>query len=272
MSYWKNKVVVVTGGSEGLGKSISLAFAEEQAEVVLLARDESKMEQMIQQQVSQPWIHRLHSFSGDVTCQQSVENAVQAIIDRFKKVDVWVNNVGQSIRHDLLKGSVDDYRKLMEINFYSAIRCSLLILPHLEQTSGHLINIGSLASKTGWPWMSPYSASKHALAAFHHQLRLEGPANVHYFHVCPGPLKRPDSATRYQRAGQELGENAAQPGAGAKLKGIAPEWLAAKIVHGCRRRQAELVIPGKAKILFALAQFCPGWSDAILKRSRRASD
>jgi NAD(P)-dependent dehydrogenase (short-subunit alcohol dehydrogenase family) len=272
MSFWQNKTVVVTGGYAGLGKAISLAFARQGARVVVLARNETGINQMIEQAVAENPSFQLFPCVADVTDDTSVQQALQQILSRFQRLDVWVNNVGQSVRHDLLSGKVDDYHSLMEINFYSAVRGSLAALPHLVETRGSLVNIGSLASKTAWPLMAPYSASKHALAAFHHQLRLEGPSKVHYLHVCPGPIQRSDAGNRYQAQPNGLDQRARQPGAGVKLAGIPPEQLAIKIVEGCRNRRTELVMPGKARWLFALAQLCPDWADRILNRSRKKSD
>lgn len=269
MSFWQNKTVVVTGGSAGLGKAISLAFGRQGARVVVLARNETAIHEMIEQARAENPACQFFPCVADVTEDASVQQALQEIVARFQRLDVWVNNVGKSVRHDLLTGKVEDYRSLMEINFYSALRCSLAALPHLADSGGSLVNIGSLASKTAWPLMAPYSASKHALAAFHHQLRLEGPSQVHYLHVCPGPIQRPDGKTRYQQQTAGLEGQANQPGAGVQLAGIAPDRLAQKIVEGCQRRRTELVMPGKARLLFSIAQLLPDLADWILRRSRK---
>jgi len=269
MSFWQDKIVVVTGGYAGLGKAITLAFAQQGAKVVVLARHRDPIMAMIEQVKSTSPSWQLFPCVADVTVDSSVQQAIEQTVSQFQRIDVWINNVGQSVRHHLLSGTVDDYRSLIEINFYSAVRCSLAVLPHLAESGGSLINIGSLASKTAWPLMAPYSASKHALAAFHHQLRLEGPPSIHYFHVCPGPIQRADGGSRYQHQTADLDQQAQQPGAGVKLSGIVPERLAREIVEGCRRRKTELVKPGKARFLFALAQLFPNLADWILNRARK---
>ena len=152
--------------------------------------------------------------------------AVQTIVERFGRIDVWVNNVGKSGRTSFETCSIDDYRELMELNFFTAVRCTKAALPELEKSSGSVVLIGSLASRTGWKHISPYVTSKHALSGFAHQLRLEGPANVHSLFVCPGPIRRDDSATRYQQQASGLDDAAAAPGAGVKISGIDPQKLA----------------------------------------------
>jgi short-subunit dehydrogenase len=142
----------------------------------------------------------------------------------------------------------------------------MAVLPMLAKSSGSLVNIGSLASKTAWRNMSPYSASKHAMAAFNHQIRLEAPANVHCLLVCPGPIQRPDAGTRYADQTGKLDAAAAQPGAGVKLKGIPPEKLAQQIESATRRRKKELIVPGYTRILFGLMQLSPTLGDWILRK------
>jgi short-subunit dehydrogenase len=156
----------------------------------------------------------------------------------------------------------------MQLNFFSAVRCTQAVLPELTRSSGVLVNIGSLASKTAWPLMAPYAASKHALSAYTHQLRLEGPANVHFLHVCPGPIKRADAGRRYDaEAGTtKIPEAARRAGAGAKVSGIEPLNLARRIVSACERRQSELLVPWHSRFLFAIAQLSSTAGDWLLRR------
>lgn len=261
---WKNKIVVVTGGSDGLGRQISRAFAGVGATTVVIARNESRLIEIFGADSAEgsgiDWV------VGDVTDDQSVSESVAEIMKRYGRIDVWVNNVGASTRTSFQQCGVDDYRALMEINFYSAVRCSLAVLDHLTTTSGQIVNIGSLAAKTGWPNVAPYAVSKHALAAFSHQLRIEGPENVNCLFVCPGPIRRPDSNERYAAEAKGLDESATQPGAGVKLKGIPPEKLAQAIVRYCELRKKELVMPWFSRILFSLAQLSPLIGDFLLNR------
>ncbi len=267
MANWNGKVVVVTGSSQGLGKEIAFAFANQQAKVVLIARDEKRLSELAafahQSGLKVDWI------VADVTNSASVTQAFDEVIKRHHQLDVLVNNVGKSTRVRLEDCLVEDYKSLLEINLYTAVRCTLAALPHLKATSGQVVNIGSLASKTGWPNVAPYAASKHALSAFSHQLRLEGPANVNCLQVCTGPIKLIDSEYRYSEQAKELSESARQPGAGVNIKGIPPEKLAAKIVRGCEKRKKELVMPAYTRLLFAIAELSPTIGDMILRRSTR---
>jgi NAD(P)-dependent dehydrogenase (short-subunit alcohol dehydrogenase family) len=254
MEYWTEKIVVVTGGSAGLGAAIARAFAQQGATVVSVSRTRREAEGGIEY------------FQADVTKDEDVARLVNSVVEKFGRIDVWVNNVGKSIRVGFKDAALDEYRDLMEMNFFTSVRCSLAALPHLVESSGSLVQIGSLASKTAWQHVSPYVTSKHALAGFAHQLRLEGPANVHNLFVCPGPIRRDDAHQRYEEQTKSLGESANAPGGGVKLKGIDSEWLANKIVDGCRKRKSEIVIPAKTRILFSIAQLSAGWGDWLLRK------
>lgn len=269
MADWYQKIVVVTGGSDGLGLVIARHFAMRRATVVILARDPSRLKSVASDLLSLNPEHRLFGIVADVTDPDSIQQAVARIIKDHQRIDVWINNVGRSIRVPLVESQLSQYRDLMEVNFFSAVECSLQSLPWLSKSSGHLVQIGSLASKTGWPLMAPYSASKHALAAFHHQLRLEGPQNVHYLQVCPGPILRSDAGTRYQDSTAGLDPSAADPGAGVKIKGISPEKLAHRIEVALLKRQPEIVWPVKSRLLFILAQLSPAMADWLLGKMKK---
>lgn len=263
----ENKVVVITGGSAGLGKALAREFANQQAIVVLLARSREKLEEATKELTSAGL--RARYWCCDVTSDESVKQVVDDIARELGRIDVWVNNVGVSTRSLLLESTVEQYQELIDINFMTAVRCVLAAMPWIEKTGGQFVNIGSLASKTGWPNMTLYSASKHALAAFSHQLRLEAPAGVNCLHVCPGPIQRPDAGNRYDQQAAGLDESARAPGAGAKIKGIKPEVLANKVVQAVQKRKKELVVPWKTRILFALLQISPSLGDWVLRSQRK---
>ena len=135
----------------------------------------------------------------------------------------------------------------------------------MKQGEGHVVNIGSLACKTAWPYVAPYVTSKHALAGFANQLRLEGPKNIHSLLVCPGPIRSEGAEPRYEVT-SDMTEGAARPGAGAPVKAIDPDWLANEIVVACEKRKPELIVPAKTRILFGLQQLLPRLGEALLKR------
>ena len=263
MKYWQDKVVVVTGGSSGLGLVLSQSFAAAGCQVIMAARGQEQGTQAVKTIET----GNARFVATDVTDSASVNQLVENVIQQEGRIDAWVNNAGRSSRGLAQETSVEEFEELLQLNFIALARCSQAAIPHLTKSRGHLVNIGSLSSKTASPYMGGYAASKYPVAAYSQQLRLEHSSrSLHVLLVAPGPIRRPDSTPRYQDQSRDLPETAGKPGGGVKLKGICPQRLADKIMRACQRRKPELVVPGYARFLFALAQLCPGWGDWIVRK------
>ena len=129
------------------------------------------------------------------------------------------------------------------------------------------MNISSLGGKSAARYLGAYNASKFALNAYSQQLRLElGPQGLHVLLVCPGPLARSEVRTYGAEHKENLPESARKPGGGVKTRLIEPEWLARRIVRACQRRDPELVVPGKARLLFAVQQLFPRLGDYLVRK------
>jgi len=277
VGYWDGKVALVTGGSAGLGLAIAEALVRQGARVAIAARDERRLQSAVAAlQASggrkfpgaeSPGSQFLLSIPADVTRQDDVERMIAETVRTFGRLDLLVNNAGQSMRGEVLATPPEDFARLFEINFLSIVRCTQVAAKHLIESRGHIVNVGSLASKTTSRYLGAYPASKFPVAAFSQQLRLElEPQGVHTLLVCPGPIRRDDAGQRYADQAVDLPPGARQPGGGAKLKGIDPTHLAAMILRACERRRAELIVPWWARFPLALAQIWPRVGDWIVKR------
>ena len=244
---------------------VAIVLAHAGATVVMAARNAERLEQAVGTLTAAG-----HSATGLVT-DVTDDGQVQRLIDETKaklgRIDALFNNAGQSTRGSALETTPAQFQALWETNFLSAVRCTRAAAPHLLAARGHVVCIGSLASKTAGPHLGAYPASKFPLAAYTQQLRLEvGPKGLHVLLVCPGPIAREDAGSRYDATAATLPLGARRPGGGVRLKGLDPQHLAQAILRACVRRQPELVMPGKAKLLFALAQLSPGLGDRIIRR------
>lgn len=266
MSRWKDKVVVVTGASGGLGYAIAAAFARHGARVALAARGVDALETAAER-LSQQGAEVL-AVPTDVTVDEQVAALVQATIERFGRLDVLVNNAGRSMRGEVLATSPEMFREMLELNLIAVVRCTRAAAPHLLAARGSVVNIGSLAGKSAARYVGAYPASKFALSAYTQQLRLElGPQGLHVLLVCPGPIAREEPRQRSNEELAHLPESARRPGAGVKTKAISPDWLAEQIVRACERRQGELIVPRAARILFTLMQLSPRLADWLVRRT-----
>lgn len=270
MAYWTDKVAVVTGGSAGLGRVLGESLAAAGARVVLAARNAERLEKAAAAITARG--QTAIAVPTDVTDDAAVSALMERTIAEYGRLDLLVNCAGCSDRGHALETSPARFAELLDLNFLATVRCCRAAAPHLLETKGHLVNVGSLAAKTASRLLGAYPASKFPVAAYSQQLRYElGPRGVAVLLVCPGPIARDDAGQRYDEQASDLPDAANQPGAGVRLKGIPPARLANQILRACQQRRAELVVPAKAKLLFAIAQLSPAWGDWLLKRLTSAS-
>jgi NAD(P)-dependent dehydrogenase (short-subunit alcohol dehydrogenase family) len=265
MGFWEGKVVLVTGGSSGLGRATAEAFANAGAKVVVAGLEADAVEAAAEE-LRQGGCDAL-GVPADITLQQQVDSLFARALDRFGRLDVLVNSAGRSMRGALMETTPEQFRELMELNLLGLARSTQAAVPHLLEYRGHVVNIGSLASKSAARWVGAYPATKFAVAAYSQQLRLElGPEGLHVLLVCPGPIARDDPRLYALEGLEDTPEGARGPGGGVKVRAVSPKKLARAILRACERRKPELVVPAKAKLLFALAQLWPGLGDWIVLR------
>ncbi|MDR1484257.1 MAG: SDR family NAD(P)-dependent oxidoreductase [Planctomycetaceae bacterium] len=267
---WKNKVVIVTGGSGGLGQAIGMQFARAGSRVILVARDWERLEiaaAMIRGNCSDV---ELRLLCCDVTNQDDVDFLFRKVAEEFGSVDVLVNNAGRSVRGRVVDTTPEQFQLLFDLNVLGVVRCTRGALPFLLQSRGHIVNIGSLASKSAAKFVGAYPVTKFAVAAYSQQLRLElSDDGVHVLLVCPGPIKRGGERLYEFDDTANVPESAMRQGAGVNVGLIEPIKLADKIIKYCELRKPELIVPAKAKLLFAISQISPTLGDWIVKQSTK---
>ncbi len=268
---WQDKVVLVTGGSQGLGREIALAFAQAGARVVIVARQAETL-QAAATQLSAASGGDVRGMAADITNDAQVDALFAEVQSQLGRLDVLVNNAGRSARKDILATTPEDFDELMQLNLYATVRCTRAAADMLLKSSGSVVNIGSLAAKSAARYLGAYPASKFAVAAYSQQLRLElGPRGLHVLLVCPGPIAREAVRTYGAETQSDLPPAAVKPGGGVKSKPIPAAELAAEIVRACERRQLELIVPAKAKLLFVLQALSARWGDWLLKKKTGGS-
>lgn len=165
------QVIVITGASSGIGLATAAAAAQHNANLVLAARSRQTLED-IARELAGP-SRRIVVVEADVADRQQVERIASTAIAQFGRIDTWVNNAGVSVYGRVDEVSVDDGRRIFDVNFWGVVHGSLAALPHLRAQGGALINVGSEASEATIPLQVMYSATKHAVKAFTDGLRME---------------------------------------------------------------------------------------------------
>jgi short-subunit dehydrogenase len=259
----RNKNVVITGGSRGLGLALAREFLRRGAKVALLARDPAELQRAAQILSSE----NVRTVLCDVTKKDQVDRT----IDELGEVDVLVNNAGRIAVGPLETMTLDDFRESLEIHFWAPLYTSLAALPGMKRRgAGRIVNISSIGGKISVPHLLPYCAGKFALAGFSEGLTADARKNnIFVTTVYPG-LMRTGSPRNASFKGKHRAEftwfsvSDALP-----LISISAETAAKQIVHACVQGKARLVVSLPAKVAIQLHELFPEASAALLAGANR---
>jgi short-subunit dehydrogenase len=169
---YSGKIVVITGASSGIGEQSAEEFAKLRANVILVSRNEEQLQKIatkLSKYQTKPFV-----YVCDVSDKDQVDRMCKAIIEKFGTVDVLVNNAGFGIYNTVEKIKIEEMESQMSTNFFGMMYCIKAFLPKmLEQQSGHIVNVASVAASVGIPGMASYCASKFAMLGFSESLSHE---------------------------------------------------------------------------------------------------
>jgi NAD(P)-dependent dehydrogenase (short-subunit alcohol dehydrogenase family) len=250
-----DKVVLITGGSRGLGLVLAREFAREGARVVICARDEDKLESAridLQSRGAE-----VLALKCDVTVRSEVAEMINVIHDHYGKIDVLVNNAGVIQVGPLEAMTQEDFAQAMNTHFWAPLHTIMAVLPEMRQRKeGRIVNISSIGGKVSVPHLVPYSASKFALVGLSEGLGAEVRKDgVRVTTVCPG-LMRTGSPRNADFKGRHRAEYAwFSISDSLPLTSVSAKRAAQEIMLACKRGQANLVIsvPAKVAVFFNCA-------------------
>ncbi|GEP06365.1 SDR family oxidoreductase [Methylobacterium oxalidis] len=249
------QVIVVTGASSGIGLATARMSAGRGARVVLAARNGEALDAVRAE------IERGGGVAEPVVADVSDRAQVQAVADRaiqrFGRIDTWVNNAGLSIFGRLEEVDDADSRRLFDTNFWGVVQGSLVALPHLKQSGGVLINLGSVASDIAFPLQGMYCATKHAIKGFTDALRMEleeegAPVSVTL--IKPAAIDTPfaENARNYTDRQPKLPPPVYRT-----------EEVAEAIVHAATHPQRDIYVGGGGRLMSAAQSIAPRTFDRI---------
>ena len=260
----RNRVVLITGGSRGLGLALAREMAARGARLAICGRDPESLERARASLVRAG--AEVMAIACDVTDRGSVQDLVDQVNRGLGPVDVLINNAGVIEVGPAETMSVADYEEALAINFWGMLYPTLAVLPDMRQRrAGRIVNITSIGGKLGIPRLLPYSASKFAAVGFSQGLRAEVAADgIKVVTVVPG-LMRTGSPRNAIFRGRHRAEYAwfsisdSLPGLS-----ISVESAARRIVEACRRGDAEVLFPAVAKVAAVINAMAPGATANLL--------
>ncbi|MDD4553263.1 MAG: SDR family oxidoreductase [Bacteroidales bacterium] len=250
----KNKVVIITGASSGIGKALALELARRGAKLVLASRTP----------VNQPEFSGDHPeilfVKTDVTREEDCKNLINQTIEKFGRIDILINNAGISMRALFEDVDLNVIRKLMDTNFWGTVYCSKFALPYLLLSHGSLVGVSSVAGYKGLPGRTGYSASKFAMQGFLEVVRIENmKKNLHVLIACPGFTASNIRNVALSKDGSAQGET---PLDESML--MTAESVAAHIIRAIEKRQDRIVLTTTGRMTVLLNKFFPKFMDRMV--------
>ncbi|WP_207493394.1 SDR family oxidoreductase [Aridibaculum aurantiacum] len=258
MSYFSNKVVVVTGGSDGIGKALVEKLLEQGATVATCGRNHDKLYQLQLQQTGRP----LFTMSADIGKEADCKKFIDTVAKTYGRIDVLINNAGISMRAMFQELELETLRQLMDVNFWGTVYCTRYALPEIIKTKGTITGILSVAAFRGLPGRTGYSASKFAVNGFLEALRTEVMnEGVNVMWVYPGFVS---SNIRNAALNQDAKPQGKTPMNEAEM--MTPEECADKILFSIRKRHRSLILTSLAKRTLFMTRFLPQVADKMIRK------
>ena len=201
----QDKVVLITGGSSGIGRALALVFARHGSRVVITGRQQGPLQATESELLAGG--HCVLALTADVSREEDCRRVVAATVERFGRLDVLINNAGISMRALFEEVQLPVMRQLMDVNFFGTVQMTHAALPHVRAAKGSIVGISSIAGYRGLPVRAGYSASKFALNGFLEALRTELlPTGVHVLVAAPGFTASNIRFTSLGKDGRPMGE------------------------------------------------------------------
>jgi short-subunit dehydrogenase len=253
----KNKVVVITGGSSGIGKALAEVFAKAGANIVIAARHADKMGEV------EAELRKYAEVMGivtDVSREDDCKRLIEETLNRFGGIDVLINNAGISMRALIEEVDLGVLHQLMDTNFWGTVYCTRYALPYLLKRKGSVVGISSIAGKKGLPGRAGYSASKFAMEGFLEVLRIENlKKELHVLVANPGFTATNIRKSSLSKTGIAQGDSPRN-----EKEMMLPEFVAQKIYQAVVYRKRDLVLTTNGKLTVFLNALFPALMDRVV--------
>jgi short-subunit dehydrogenase len=256
--FYSNKVVAVTGGTDGIGKALVELLLSKGAKVATCGRNHDKLYKLQSEFPSYP----LHTIVADVSNENDCRHFIESTIKTFGGIDILINNAGISMRALLKDLSTDVLHQVMNINFFGAVYCTKFALNTIIERKGTIVGISSIAGYRGLPGRSGYSASKFALQGWLEAVRTELLADeVNVMWVCPGFTTSNIRNAALNEKGESQGESPMDEG-----NMMSADECAVHILKAIYNRKRTLVLTFTGKRTVFMNKFFPSLADKLVQK------
>jgi short-subunit dehydrogenase len=256
--YFKNKVVAITGGSDGIGKALVELLLSKGAKLATCGRHHDKLYDLQSEYPSYP----LHTVVADVSKENDCRHFIESTIKIFGGIDILINNAGISMRALLKDISTDVLQKVMDINFFGPVYCTKYALDTIIERKGTIVGVSSIAGYRGLPGRSGYSASKFALQGWLEAIRTELlDDDVHVMWVCPGFTSSNIRNAALNEKGNPQGESPMDEG-----DMMTAEKCAYHVARAIEKKKRTLVLTFTGKRTVFMNKFFPGLADKFVRK------
>lgn len=257
MKTLKDKTIVITGASSGIGEAMARVYAAQGARVVLGARSAERLEALTAE---------IRGAGGqaawcavDVTAPEQCKALIDTAVTTFGGIDVLICNAGISMRALFDDVDLSVLHRLMDVNFWGTVNCCKYALPYVQASHGSIVGISSVAGLHGLPGRTGYSASKYAMTGFLETLRIENlKKGLHVMVACPGFTASNVRFSALTADGSQQGET---PRDEAKM--MTPEEVARIVVRGIRRRKRLCLMEIEGRATHFVKKFAPAFLDRM---------
>jgi short-subunit dehydrogenase len=256
----KDKVVIITGATSGIGEACALTFGKEGAKIVITGRNQEKIDQSSK---------KLRSFGvevlailADAGSETDNKNMVDQVIKAFGRIDILINNAGISMRALFQDLDLEVFRKVMDTNFWGTVYATKYCLPAILESNGSIIGISSINGFRGTPARTAYTASKFAMNGFFESLRTEVmKQGVHVMVAAPGFTASNIRNSALTAHGQAQGASPRDEG-----KMMTAEEVAEEILKATLKRKRDLVLTTQGKLAVFFNKWAPKFMDGLVYR------
>jgi short-subunit dehydrogenase len=261
-SIFKDKVVVITGASSGIGRELAYQLAEQGAWLSLAARNGEQLATVAGE--CQTRGGKATAIVTDVSEQAECAELIRRTVENYQRIDVLVNNAGITMWANFEDvRDISFYEQIMRVNYLGSVYCTYYALPFLKKTKGQIIGISSLAGKNGVPKRSGYAASKHAMVGFLDTLRIELEEHgISVAIIYPDFVATESHKKAFGADGNPIGKSPLR-----EHEVMSAERCAKLIIQAAAARKRELIMTWRGKVGLWVKLIAPGLVDSIAKKA-----